>query len=80
MRYERTEFTNKYGEQTSHQYKSKKKSTDFYSLSIYNKYDISIFLKKDILSKKDTTFLKSCLSKDIVSYRELIRIDKCLNS
>jgi hypothetical protein len=80
MRYERTNFTDKYGKQSSYQYKTKSKTENFYRLSIYNKYDISIYLKKDLCTKKDITFLRSCLDRDIVSSRELSRINNLLNS
>ena len=71
MRYEKTNFTNAYGNTTIN---------EFYDLSIYIKYEISIFLKNSSLNKKDTTFLKSCLSKSIVSGRELNRIKNLITS
>jgi len=75
MRYEKTNFTNKYGNTTTHQSKHvNSKVHELYDLSIYIKYEVSIFLKSNVLDKKDTTFLKSCLSKNIVSGRELNRI------
>ena len=81
MRYEKTNFINKYGNITTHQSKCvNPKITEFYDLSIYIKYEISIFLKTSTLNKKDTTFLKSCLSKSIVSGRELNRIKSLITS
>jgi hypothetical protein len=81
MRYEKTNFTNKYGNTTTHQTKSaSNKVNEFYDLSIYIKYEVSIFLKSNVLNKKDTTFLKSCLSKSIVSGRELNRIKSLITS
>ena len=81
MRYEKTNFTNAYGNTTTHQSKCvNPKINEFYDLSIYIKYEISIFLKTSSLNKKDTTFLKSCLSKSIVSGRELNRIKSLITS
>ena len=81
MRYEKTNFTNKYGNTTTHQYNgSSYKVNEFYDLSIYIKYEISVFLKGTMFNKRDTTFLKSCISKDVVSGRELNRIKSLITS
>ncbi len=54
MRYEKTNFTNKYGNTTTHQSKCvNPKVHEFYDLSIYIKYEISICLKSNVLNKKD---------------------------